>query len=232
MGFAEAKTYNDLLLLFVALHTKVFQLRARLTCPDLDARHVALRGIQEVIAGYYMGLHSMVFGRTEDQVVRSLGENNLTPDVACRMVENAWKLGLLTLYHFKIDVLFHNLLRALGRVPGRSFNRNSQDLLQVVALPNQVAVEAPLRALTCMRNSLHNNGIHRNRSAAFNIGGMPYEFVENAPVQCASWQHIFCALDAACDTLESILLAPVIAALPPGIVDDFATEVLAGRAEE
>jgi hypothetical protein len=232
MGFADAKTYNDLLALFVALNNKVARLRSLLNLPDSDARHVALRGIQGVLAGYFMGLHSMVFARSKDQVLRSLGESNLSPDEARKTVEDAWRLGLLTLCHFKIDVLFHNLLRVLGRTPPMSFSGKSRDLIELLALSNQATIEAVLHALTYTRNSLHNNGIHRHRSVTFHIGGMSYEFVQNAAVQCATWQHILCALDAACDAMESILLSPVISGLSSGIVDDFATEVLAGRAEE
>ena len=48
-----------------------------------------------------------------------MGKNNLTVDGARRIIEDTWKNGMLTLFHFKVDSLFQNLLRVLGRYKDR-----------------------------------------------------------------------------------------------------------------
>lgn len=112
--FSDAKTYLDLLHLFDGIGEILNSSRAKLPYPDIDARHVAIRGMQEIVGGYAMGFSSMIHSRTQDQIIESFGKSNLTPDEQRQIVENAWKNGLLVLFHFKLDSLFQNLLRALG----------------------------------------------------------------------------------------------------------------------
>ncbi len=131
--FSDAKTYADLMLIFDNLSVQLDASRRALRpMPDLDARQVALRGMQEVLAGYAFGFSSMVYDRTQEQIIRSFGRTNVPPNEARRMVEDAWKNGLLVLFMFKVDVLLQNLAQSRRiiqpgywrlRDDGRAFNR-------------------------------------------------------------------------------------------------------------
>lgn len=227
---SELRTYNDLLTAFVAINNKLVVLKESLTCTDVDARPVAISGIQQAIAGYYMGMNSMCWNRSPEEVVRSLGESNLSPDVARKIVEDTWRLGLLTLCHFRIDSLFHNLLRAFRRTPSRSFSKNSTELLALCRLPVDSREADSLKVLTSLRNSLHNNGIHRSASESFTIGTLRYDFNESKAVQCAGWSHSLTAIDAVCDALGALLLSNTVVALPSPVRDDLAHALASGDA--
>jgi hypothetical protein len=91
----------------------------------------------------------------------------------------ALKLGHITLIHFKIENLFRNLCAHLNLI--------SEEKCGFWDLTNLIFDECSIEdddsknsliALTHIRNSLHNNGIHRNKSAEFFIDGYHYEFVK------------------------------------------------------
>jgi len=50
--------------------------------PDIDARHVALGGMQQIVAGYAFGLNSMIHGRSQEQIIASFGQSTATPATA------------------------------------------------------------------------------------------------------------------------------------------------------
>src|SRR5438874_2064614 len=137
MEYRDAKIYAHLLVLFDQLSAKLHAVRESLPYSNEEARHVGLRGMQLVLAGYATGFSSMIFDRTESQIIRSFGHSNLSPTEASGTVEDAWRLGLLTLFHFKVDSLFQNLLRVLGRYDQRrrSFSYLTNTLLEAVSIP-------------------------------------------------------------------------------------------------
>ena len=112
--FSQANTYKDLLHLFDDLSALLHDTRSRLPYPDIDARHIGYRGLQEVIGGYLMAFNSIIYNREQPEILASFGDHNLSGDDARRMVENVFKNGMLTLFHFHLDNMFQNLLRALG----------------------------------------------------------------------------------------------------------------------
>ena len=70
--------------------------------------------MQTVIGGYAMGLSSMLYKRTQREIIDLFGVNNLSDDGALRIVMDAWKNGIITLLNFKVDTLFQNILRVLS----------------------------------------------------------------------------------------------------------------------
>jgi hypothetical protein len=131
------------------------------------------------------------------------------------VVEGVWRLSLLTLVHFRIDSLFQGLLTALGASPGKAgFGKNLNDLTGKLTLADPRRIKDVLNTPTLIRNSIHNNGIHRGSDwGPITHHGLTYEFRKDKDVQCASSAHVLAALDASVDALESILLSPEINAL-------------------
>ena len=134
MDFRTLSTYNDLANAFVYIATRISHLRDGLPYPSNDARHVALGRMQRIVAGYGMGLNSMIFNRTQEQVIESLGTTNLPPDEMRRFVEDAWRWGVGTLLHFGIDSLFSNLLVAAGQPQSPQFRQKAEALIRENAL--------------------------------------------------------------------------------------------------
>ena len=79
-----------------------------------------------------------------------------------------------------------------------------------------------MTAFANLRNSLHNNGIHRANSLKIQVDEIDFEFVKNERVECASWQHIVVLLSANVSILKKILSSQKIVKIKTEIRDDFA----------
>ncbi len=213
-------TFDELLTAFSTLVTKIQVLREKLSFPDEDARQIALYGLQEILVGFGLTAHSIIWQRTSDDVIKSFQNKAViegkTDEDVLSIVEKTWRLSLITLCHFKIDSLFQNLLKALGQEPGKNgFSKNKKNLMKKITPPEPEEVNKVLNTLTHIRNSLHNNGIHRGDTCdPIELLGCAYEFETDKVVCCASFWHIFTALDCSIDVIEQILFAPEIQALP------------------
>lgn len=197
-----------------------------------DARQVALGGMQRILAGYGMGMNSMVRDRTIAEITQSLGVTNLPGGEMLKIVEDAWRWGACTLAHFRVDSLIANILVAANLPAPPQFRQKAQAILAVAEIADQNTCFDHLLALTSVRNSLHNNGIHRNADLNVVIGATRFSFVKGLPVQCASWQNILAAIDASISVIELVLKAPTVVALPPPILDKFADTLVTGTATE
>ena len=67
--------------------------------------------------------------------------------------------------------------------------------------------------LSYMRNSLHNNGINRNKNGNFSINGRDFVFTKDVKVNCASWIDIFIILESILLAINAILMHPRIKAI-------------------
>ena len=205
---------------------KLQQLRQKITVPNADGRQVALFGMQTVLLGFGLTVHAITGAglRTRHRDVDEVNETFLnyatvdgkTQDELMTLTESVWRHSLLTLFHFQLDALFQNLLRAFGSEPGTTgFGNNSKDVLTRVTLVDRHRAENTLAAITYVRNSLHNNGIHRGPNwGPFHALGLTYEFQKDDAVKCASVGHVLAILDATVDILEDVLLSSEVTALP------------------
>ena len=201
------------------------RLRGRLALPDNDGRQVALFGMQEALLGICLTVHA-ISGAGLSSRVRSVAEvresfRNLvtvagkTEDDLLTHTETVWRLSVLSLFHFKLDSLFQNLLRALSVEPGRNgFGKNCNALITRLTLAAPAKDLEILAALTQVRNSLHNNGIHRGPDwGPLATNGLAFSFVRDSDVRCASFGHILALLNATVDVLEDVLTSPEIHAI-------------------
>ncbi len=138
---------------------------------------------------------------------------------------NYLRLGFMTLVHFKFDSLFHNILEHLDALPRRKGYWNlTSEILDQCSLPNTGIGKDRLTAFANLRNSLHNNGIHRTNSLSIQVDEIDFEFVKDKRVECASWEHITVLLDANVSILDEILSSPRIVNIKTEIRDDFASK--------
>ena len=130
---------------------------------------------------------------------------------------------LPTKIHFNIEGLFANLVKHQN--PGydvRGFYGISNEALRLAGVPIKGDENDRLAVLAHIRNSFHNNGIHKNRDLRVCIDGLPFEFVRDKEVECAGWHHIVVVLRANVDVLGSVLLSPPISSIRDEIEDEFA----------
>lgn len=208
-------TLNDLLKALGTLTEKIQVLRSKLSLPDDDARQLALFGIQEVLCGFGLTVHAITGSglqssqRTREEVIESFQNwvkiEKKNDQQLLEIVEKSWRLSIITLCHFKIDSLFQNLLKALNQKPKPSFGLNKKSLMKEITLPNPEEANKVLDALSSIRNSLHNNGIHNFEDRTHSFCGITYEFKKGKDIQCASFGHILNILDCSIDVIEQIL---------------------------
>ncbi len=182
-----------------------------------------------VVAGYAMGLSSMLYNRSQEEIIKSFGKNNLSNDGARQIVEDAWKNGMITLFHFRVDTLFQNLLRALGEYKDRAgFETMTKSLLASVGIRDDYSRDV-LLATGYIRNSLHNNGMHRGKSnLAVKMQDLNFIFVTGKRMECGSWQHIFAAMYETIEVVDRILATEKVKGVPTPFEDDYARDPAEG----
>lgn len=200
-----------------------------------DARMVALDSIQVSISAVTMWINAYnslanecSYGGKFDEkkFLESVGSGlDSIPKTEEIMLTNL-RLGFMTLIHFKIDNLFHNILKHLNSLPARSgYWYLTNEILKICSISNTgKGIEKDrLTAFANLRNSLHNNGMHRTDSLNLSIDKTTFNFVKDEKVECASWEHITTLLESNIDILKQILLSNAIASIRTEIPDDFAS---------
>lgn len=198
-----------------------------------DARMVALDSIQISVSAVGMWISAFNSLANEHTVKNKLDENRFLNSVGSgvniRKTEELMfthlRLGFMTLVHFKIDILFHNVLKHLNSLPTKTGYWNLTDkILETCAISKSGIEKDRLTAFANLRNSLHGNGIHRNDPLNITINGTTFDFVKDRRVECASWDHIVILLESNIDILKQILLSSVVTNIRAEIIDDFASE--------
>ncbi len=134
------------------------------------------------------------------------------------------RLGFMTIAHFKIDNLFHNILKHLNSLPSKTGYWNlTNEILNQCSLSKTATEKECLTAFANLRNSLHGNGIHTTNSLSIQIDGTEFNFIKGQRVECASWNHIIVLLNSNVDILGKILLSPRVINIKTEKKDDFAS---------
>ncbi|MBN4051626.1 hypothetical protein JYU16_02315 [bacterium AH-315-M05] len=199
-----------------------------------DARMVALDSLQHTIGavGNWISCYNSLANKyTEDtkldevEFLKALLSNNNVEQTEMTMM-NYLRLSATTSIHFKIDNLFHNILKHLDSLPQRKGYWNlTGEILRVCSISDTGREKEILTAFANLRNSLHGNGIHRTQSLNITIGGVNFNFVKDERVICARWQHIIVLLKANIEVLEQILLSQAVVGVTTEIKDDFSSGI-------
>lgn len=196
-----------------------------------DARMVALDSLQISISAVGMWIqccNSLANFHTKGGVfnetgfLKSVGSGVNKEQTESIMFDHL-RLGFMTLTHFKIDNLFHNILKQLNALPRKPGYWNLTDkILDQCSISKTGTEKNILTAFANLRNSLHGNGVHRTSDLELKIDQIEFKFVRNSRVECTSWEHIVVLLKANVDILEKVLLSAKIINIKTEIKDDFA----------
>lgn len=197
-----------------------------------DARMVALDSIQISISAVGMWIsasNSLANECTnenkfdESKFLKSVG-SGVNISQTEEIMFTHLRLGFMTLAHFKIDNLFHNILKHLNSLPTRTGYWNLTDkILETCSISKTGTEKDRLTAFANLRNSLHGNGIHRTNSLNLTVDGTVFDFVKDSRVECAGWNHIVILLEANIDILKQILLSNIVTNIRTEIKDDYAS---------
>ncbi len=197
-----------------------------------DARMVALDSLQISISAIGMWISSFnslanIFTNDgnldEKQFLSSVGSSVNIKQTEMIMFDHL-RLGFMTLAHFKIDNLFHNILKHLNALPRKSGYWNlTNEILDQCSFSKTGKEKKSLTAFANLRNSLHENGIHKTTSLNIMVGKTAFDFIKGRKVECASWHHIIVLLHENVDILKNLLLSQKIVNINVEITDDFAS---------
>lgn len=196
-----------------------------------DARMVALDSLQISISAVGMWIqccNSLANFHTKEGLFNEAGflqsvGSGVNKDQTEMIMFDHLRLGFMTLMHFKIDNLFHNILKHLNALPYKTGYWNLTDAILEKCSISKVGTEKNiLTAFANLRNSLHGNGIHRTSNLTLTIDQMEFKFIKDSRVECASWEHIVVLLKANVDILEKVLLSNEVINIKTEIKDDFA----------
>jgi hypothetical protein len=187
-----------------------------------DARRLAIADVQKHIAGLLFSFKAVMQGRTRAQVLTMFGGAGVPAADAQESTEDFWRFGLVTIAHFRVDALFQIILRARGDYKNKStFTSMLKQLLAVCELKDRDRTECIFLAATYIRNSFHNNGIHRGPNLDIEIQDMRFKFETGRAINCAGFGHVLGVLFEVVGCLEEILLCPAFAKLAGPIPDDW-----------
>jgi len=204
-----------------------------------DARMVALDSLQISISAVGMWIqccnslanfHINQGAFDETGFLKSVG-SKVNKEQTQMIMFDYLRLGFITLIHFKIDNLFHNILKHLNALPQeRGYGKLTKRILCECQISNVdisnvglVPAKDILTAFAYLRNSLHGNGIHGNSNLTLPIiDEMEFKFVKDSRVECASWEHIVILLKANVEVLRKILQSDEVKSIRTEIKDDFA----------
>lgn len=150
---------------------------------------------------------------------RKIGGND-GPD---SIMLNYLRHSLTVMIQFNIENLFSNLLRSVSNEPPRNFKDIVLAMLSATNIASDGYERNVLMALAYVRNSFHNNGIHRNDNFIVCIDGAHFEFRRDQKIRCASWNHLVLLIREIIKLLRTILLCPTISGLYE-VKDDFASD--------
>lgn len=114
---------------------------------------------------------------------------------------------------------------ALTRPAKSAFTSMLRQILDVCQLKDRARIEGIFFAATYLRNSFHNNGMHRGPALDVELQNMRFKFEPGKAIDCGSFGHVLGVLYEIMGCLEEILLSPPLAMLKGPILDDWVLEL-------
>lgn len=213
------------------INNKINSLRNTIGVPFMseDARQAGLGGIQLIIAPactWYNTLIALVDRINIKDLPSLLGLPDVPMHETLNRMDGIMRLAIQTGCHFKIEALFYNLLIAIDPQKNiRGFDNLAKELIKKVSINNKEDKLELLRVLGAIRNSYHNNGIHKNSSFTVTIKERKYEFIKEEPVWCASIIDTLIVIEEYVEIVAEILNAEEIKSLSHPVLDIYSSKV-------
>ena len=132
--------------------------------------------------------------------------------------------GAFILMNFRVESALANILEHLDQEPSRRHMENVSMVLELCNIPDDSIDYHTFNVLAAIRNSFHNNGIHRTGGNFLHtIGGLEFRFEEGEPVLCAGIEHFAVLTRELARILDRLFLSEPIRTVREIIPDDFAT---------
>ena len=100
-----------------------------------------------------------------------------------------------------------------------------KQILDICELKDRKRTETVFLAATYIRNSSHNNGMHRGPVLETELQDLKFKFETDKAINCASFGHVLGTLFEMMGCLEEMLLSPALAELTGPIPDDWTLDL-------
>lgn len=211
-----------------------------------DARRMAISNLYEPCLTNPTVMFNLLFNLGQEPGLLTFakltgldGENIKNREKVFWDITNSVLTNTILVSQFQVEVLFQNLWRELGGAEERSFVRLSERLLSKLGYDTGSIKEKMdrLRALSYLRNSLHNNGIHKGPDHKLGLKATLQNlqltvqieatlvFERDKVVNVAGPTYVFVLLQAVVDVVREVISHPTIAAIQGPIRDDFAWSI-------
>ena len=234
MPYLPVKSYREIATRLVPIQAHIQLIYENLGYPQdpnpirlMDARSATLSILLSETAMNVMILNilaSVNEGLVSEETFRSMiGHQDRSVSLAyiANQLSHYHRLSWVTMIQFRIENMLANILVVLGKKVTRSYHSNVKALLDLLHLENKERKLDILNVLQNIRNCLHNNGVHNNKSTSIIIDDTPFVFEKGRQVNCAGWEHIIIAFEASLIVLEKILNAPQVKAISEPISDTY-----------
>lgn len=225
-AFSEAGNYEELIECCQLVLDRCHDVDQRIVgFGPRDARRLAIADVQKYVAGLLFSLLAVKKGRRRAQVKALFGSSGPSTEQGQEYTEGLWRFGLTVIVHFRIDSMFQVILKSRGEYKAKSsFTNMLRQILDSCQPRDRSRIEGVFLAATYLRNSFHNNGVHRGSRLNVEIQQMRFDFEPNKAIGCASFAHVLGVVHEMMGCLEEIFLCPSLVMSDGQIVDDWIRE--------
>ena len=132
--------------------------------------------------------------------------------------------GAFILMNFRVESALANILKHFSDKPPNSHMQNVTTVLGLCNIRQDSGEYYTFKVLAAIRNSFHNNGIHRTGgNFSKTIGGLEFRFEEGEPVICAGIEHLAVLTRELAKILDRLFLSEPIRSEHEIVPDDFAS---------
>ena len=103
------------------------------------------------------------------------------------------RLSWCVMFQFQLENLLRNILKELGEYVPSGYYQVAEKIIERLSLPNEKHTIRRLNIIAYIRNSLHNNGIHKafnQKDTVIQVDKIQFSFRHLKTVKCANWDHI------------------------------------------
>jgi hypothetical protein len=154
-----------------------------------DVRDVALRNSAESVAKHIFMLGVIARAWADERIQSLFAAVNIPSHDQFRFVQsaiNGCDRALITDLHFQLEHMTCSLARRLLKVDSRSLVPAADVLIRslhpLITAGGVARLLRPFKVASAIRNCLHNNGVHANKSFQAKVGKYRYTFVRHRVV--------------------------------------------------
>jgi len=145
---------------------------------------------------------------TEDKIIHNKNISKFANDLSKSLL-----IGITTTSHFQLEHFFDLIRHPLEQTIKSKISKNSEFMRKIVEIVSELGsdMEIKLDILRYMRNTLHNDGVHKNKNPIhYSIDGVKYDFENGEISNTSSWGHFYLVINEIVEILYQIVTSDTV----------------------